>query len=242
MRLCCAGLKTNPPLLWNTGTAGEGAARLVTGLSEELARSFPSAGAAVATEVTGKNEGLERVALVATCAGFANENCELNELNAGLTVGLGAGAAVRVFGVAETVLTPKVNPAAFPFVVKGAVAVAWASEASEDIVGGPNVNVFAETTACAAGADVFTVNGKPEDDFLFSSPEPNVNMVGVGADAFSSIVGGGCGVATTAWSALRLASDSGSWKVTVGLALGLRDGSEKRDNEHRGATERFSAY
>ena len=181
MRLCCAGLKTNPPLLWNTGTAGEGTARLVTGLSDELARSFPSAGAAVATEVKGKNEGLERVALEATCAGFANVNCELGELNAGLTVGLGAGAAVRVFGVAETVLTPKVNPAAFPFVVKGAVAVAWASEASEDIVGGPNVNVFAETT-------------------------------------------------------------SGSWKVTVGLALGLRDGSEKRDNEHRGATERFSAY
>ena len=48
------------------------------------------------------------------------------KLNAGFTVGLGAGTDVGAFGVAETVLTPKVNPTDFPFVVE--VAVAWASE------------------------------------------------------------------------------------------------------------------
>ena len=180
-----AGLKTNPPLLWlETAAAGEGAARLVTGSSEALALpgSAGTAGAAVATEVTGKNEGLERLAPEATCTGLANINCELGKLNAGFTVGLGAGAAVGAFGVAETVLTPKVNPTDFPFVVE--VAVAWASEATEDIVEGPKVNVFAETTCCTAGADVFTVNGKPEDIFLVSSGDPNLSVVGVGAGAF----------------------------------------------------------
>ena len=107
-----------------------------------------AADATVATEVKEENKGLERVVLVAICAGLVgtgvttelvNMNCELNTLKAGLMVGLEASAAVGAYVAAESGLAPKVNLASFPGVVEGAVV--WASE---EIEGAPKGNAFAE--------------------------------------------------------------------------------------------------